>query len=78
MSNGMNIKYWHKNSEFQMKYSLCLNEMRSTSLCCAPTGQRLRASKIATGDFVRKNPAASFARFPLSFVPYMQYAGKQS
>ena len=75
MSNGMNIKYWHKNSEFQTKYSLFLNEMRSTSLCCAPTGPRLRASKIAPGDFVRKNLAAKFARFPLSFVPFMQYAG---
>ena len=76
--------------------SLYLNEMLGASLRLAPSGPRLRASKIAPGDFVSKNLAANlersplshsygydsagdrptlFARFPLSFVPFMQYAG---
>jgi hypothetical protein len=81
----------------EMRYvSLCLNEMLGASLRLAPAGPRLRASKIAPGDFVRKNLAANlersplthsggygpagdrstlFARFPLSFIPFMQYAG---
>jgi hypothetical protein len=65
-----------------MRYvSLCLNEMLGASLRLAPAGPRLRASKIAPGDFVRKNLAANLgrspllARFPLSFVPFMKYPG---
>jgi len=72
-----------------------LNEMLGASMRLAPAGPRLSTSKIAPGDFVRKNLAANlersplmhsygytsagdrptlFARFPLSFVPFMQYA----
>ena len=96
MSSRMNIRLFYQLPKNQTGYSLCLNEMRSTSLYCAPTGPRLRASKITPGDFVRKNMAANlersplthnygygsagdsptlFARFPLSFVPFMQYSG---
>ena len=61
-------------------YSLCLNEMlavcrNSASMRFAPAGPRWRASKIAPGDFVRRNLAASIAGFPLNFVPFMQYRG---
>ncbi len=74
--------------------NLYLNEMLGASMRLAPAGPRINASKIAPGDFVRKNLTANlersplmrsygyasagdrsilFARFPLSFVPFMQY-----
>ncbi len=89
----------------QKKSSYYLNEMLGASVRLAPTGPRFSASKIAPGDFVRKNLAGDrpalfirdvskqripaphpfeakaknrsrrfFARFPLNFVPFIQYA----
>ena len=78
MSNSMKIKYFCEQSRNQLRCSLCLNEMLGASLRLASAGPCLRTSKIAPGDFVRKNLASSlslFARFLLSFVPSMQYAG---
>jgi hypothetical protein len=70
--------------------------MLGASLRLAPARPRSSASKIAPGDFVRKNLASNlersplshsygydsagdrstlFARFPLSFVPFMKYPG---
>jgi len=92
----MGISGLNKIFKIMIGYSLYLNEMLGASLRLAPAGPRLSASKIAPGDFVRKNLAANlersplthsygygpagdsptlFARYPLSFVPFMQYAG---
>ena len=67
----MNIKCWHKNSEFRTKYSLCLNEIRknlAANLERSPLTQSYGYG--SAGD----RPTL-FARYPLSFVPFMQYAG---
>jgi hypothetical protein len=45
-------------------YSLYLNEMLGASLRLAPAGPRTSASKIAPGDFVRKNLAANLPCLP--------------
>jgi len=78
----VNIKDLLEAIEHWPGYSFCLNEMlavcrNSASSRLAPAGPRLRAAKISPGDFVRKNLAASFAGFPLNFVPFMQYAGRR-
>ena len=71
----MNLKCSNENFQIITRCSLYLNEMLGESLRLAPAGPRLGASEIAPGDFVRKNPAALFARFPLTFVPFLQYTG---
>ncbi len=53
------------------RFDFCLNEMLDASLSLAPAGPRKSASKIAPGDFFRKNLAALFARFSLNFVLYV-------
>ncbi len=81
MRKAIRIRNVERYSHKFIGYSLYLNEMLGASLRLAPTGPRSSASKIAPGDFVRKNLAANleqstlFAIFPLSFVPFMQHAG---
>ncbi len=63
------------------KTSFYLNEVLGASLRLTPAGPRKSAPKIAPGDSVRENLAANpepsplIARFPLSYVPFTQFAG---
>ena len=75
MRLDMKIRGLFKGNASFTGYNLCLIEMLGASMGLATAGPRWRASKIAPGDFVRKNLAALLARFPLNFVPFMQYAG---
>ncbi len=66
----MNIKGLNSIFKKTVGCSLCLNEMlavcrNSASQRLAPAGPRKSASKIAPGDFVRKNLAANLERSPL-------------
>jgi hypothetical protein len=70
----MRIKRVFRNPDFWMRHSLCLNEIGTN-----PQDADWRCAAIpqgsAPGMAQINNLAASFARFPLSFVPFMQYAG---
>ena len=67
----MNIKYWHKYPEFQTKYSLCLNEIRKNLAANLERSPLTHSYGYGTAG----DRPTLFARFPLSFVPFMQYAG---
>jgi len=50
-----------------VKHNFYLNEMLGASLRLTPAGPRKSASKIAPGDFVRKNLAANLERSSLMY-----------
>ncbi len=68
----MNIKYLFGYFEKSFGYSLCLNEIRKN---LAANLERSPLTHSYGYGSVGDRPTL-FARFPLSFVPFMQYAGK--
>ena len=71
MSNRTNIRYFYQLVEYRTGYSLCLNEIRKN------LAANLERSPLthSYGYGPAGDRPTLFARFPLSFVPFMQYSG---